>query len=190
MAFVVLSLPILAMLLIVTVAVLVARAVARRTQGPAKKKSIAAAIAVLVVILIPTWDEIAGRLYFHYLCATEGGVKVYKQIILPADYWNADGSQKFFPPGRNTTSPQFEHRLEYRGDVLKKYPFNITGYRDVLSERSSGNVAGTYTWFLYFGGWLANTTTLNVTAKTCHGYETTKYEDFLKHVLVPERNGK
>jgi hypothetical protein len=58
MAFIVLSLPLLAILLIVIVAALAARAVALRTEGPEKNKSIAAAIAM--VILIPTWDKIAG----------------------------------------------------------------------------------------------------------------------------------
>lgn len=40
-------------------------------------------IAVVAFVLIPTWDEIAGRAYFKYLCATEAGVKVYQTVELP-----------------------------------------------------------------------------------------------------------
>lgn len=35
-------------------------------------------------ILIPTWDVIIGKVYLHFLCKTEGGLKVYETV-------NADG---------------------------------------------------------------------------------------------------
>jgi hypothetical protein len=190
MAFLVLSLPILAGLLIVVLAFFVARAVARRKAGSERRKTIAGLVAALIVILIPFWDEGAGRLYFHYLCSTEGGVKVNKQIELPAEYWNSDGSQKFFPPAKHGTDMLFKHHLEYRSDVMRKRLFNVTEYTDILLDRSTGDIAGSYSWFLYFGGWLVNVTSLDVKATSCHGYKTTKYEDFLKHVLIQERNRK
>src|SRR4030067_3518574 len=53
-------------------------------------------IAVAVFVLIPTWDEILGRIYFKYLCETQGGIKVYKVVELPGEYWAADGMPKFY----------------------------------------------------------------------------------------------
>ena len=37
-------------------------------------------IVLIIMILIPTWDVIAGKIYFRHLCKTEGGLKVYKKI--------------------------------------------------------------------------------------------------------------
>ena len=63
----------------VGVAVVLAWLLARRRQTP-KAKAIAATLTLLVFALIPTWDILPGRLYFNHLCATEGGLKIYKTV--------------------------------------------------------------------------------------------------------------
>ncbi len=52
-------------------------------------------IVGVIFVLMPTRDDIAGRIYIKYLCETESGVYVYRTVELPADYWDADGKAKF-----------------------------------------------------------------------------------------------
>jgi len=184
-ALAVLTMPLLAILCIGGLAGFAGWAAGRRVSG-AKKKWTASLATALAVVMVFTWDEIVGRMYFHYLCETEGGLRVRKQTGLPASLWNADGTQVFFPPRHDPSDEIFQRRLEFRADIKTTYPFNITGYSDQLTERATGTLLGSYAWFLYFGGWLSNATALHTTATSCHGYGTTKYEDFIKHVLVPE----
>lgn len=45
-----------------------------------KKKKRYIFFAVVFFLLLPTWDVIVGKIYFHHLCKTEGGTKIYKHI--------------------------------------------------------------------------------------------------------------
>jgi len=49
----------------------------------------------LLAFLIPFADEIVGRAYLSHLCSTEAGVKVYKTVELPKEYWDASGEPRF-----------------------------------------------------------------------------------------------
>ena len=52
-------------------------------------------VAIIVMLLIPTGDAIVGRIYLNHLCSTEAGVKAYRTVELPAEYWDALGGPKF-----------------------------------------------------------------------------------------------
>ena len=58
--------------------------------GPRRKLAIAT-LSLFLCIAIPTWDEILGRLALHFLCETQSGIKVYKQVDLPSRYWDERG---------------------------------------------------------------------------------------------------
>ncbi len=42
--------------------------------------TIAKYLTVAVFILIPSWDILPGRLYFHRLCEKEAGIRVFKTV--------------------------------------------------------------------------------------------------------------
>ena len=44
------------------------------------EKNIYWILTVLFFILLPTWDVIIGKIYFHHLCQTEGGLRVFKSV--------------------------------------------------------------------------------------------------------------
>lgn len=184
MAFVVLSLPILAVLLIVVLAVLAARVAARRMAVPEKKWK-AAVIAALAVILIPTWDEVAGRLYFHYLCTTQGGVKVFNREELQPQYWGSNG----IPKDRivrvgSRFEMQIGDRYYIETQAQKNYSqtFRIDREHQTIRDRESDNVLSELVAFRHWGGWLVNNTALNVTAKRCPDPEV--YKDFYRRTFV------
>ena len=45
-----------------------------------KKKKRYIFFTVIFFLLLPTWDVIVGKIYFHHLCKIEGGTKIYKHI--------------------------------------------------------------------------------------------------------------
>jgi hypothetical protein len=94
LAFVVLSLPILVPLGIALVGVIAVWLVMRRVKSPGRKWK-AGLVTALIFFLIPTWDILLGRAYFYYLCATEGGIKIYGQVELPKEYWDEEGRPRF-----------------------------------------------------------------------------------------------
>src|SRR5690348_3250125 len=79
MGLAVLAAPLLAVVVVIVIAI-VATVIAMRMQTTWRRRWLAGAIALSLVILIPTWDEIAGRIYFSYLCRTDAGIRVYKRV--------------------------------------------------------------------------------------------------------------
>lgn len=170
----------------ISVAILVTRFFIKRAKTR-KGKWLKGLATVAIFVLIPTWDAILGTIYFRYLCATEGGVHVYKVVELAPEYWNADGSPAFMDPNGNTDETLFANRFAYRTKVEEKYSgkFNIDKYIDVLLNKDTQEVLGTRTSFLYFGGWLVNSTGFHVNGIRCHGYKADRYQDFFKYIFKP-----
>jgi hypothetical protein len=154
----------LGILLVGVIAVCVA-AVLQRTRW---KRWVASLTAALVVVLIPTWDEILGRLYFSRLCATEGGVRIFRQVDLPVDYWDADGRPKFIKPNGDMDSDVLQHRFDV---VIKSRKisgvFRIQALDFRVVEKASQVPLGEISSYGYFGGWLVNATSLHVTGIRC-----------------------
>ncbi len=69
------------------------------------------------------WDVILGRAYFHYLCATQGGVHVYQTVELGPEYWNPDGSPKFI-----TEDGWFDDDV-FEGNISLKWKISETSTR-------------------------------------------------------------
>jgi len=168
-ALIVLSMPIIAVLCIGGLAGYAGWAAARRMNG-IRKKWLASGIGALAVILIFVGDEIAGRVYFHYLCHTVGGVKVIKRAGLPAKYWGDNG----IPQDRIVkTGSQFETQVGEQFYIQSQsYPeysglFRIEGDQLLMRVRSSDEVLSELIVFRYWGGWLVNTISLDLTAESC-----------------------
>ena len=184
MGFVVLSLPILALLLIVAIAVILARVASRRQSTP-KKKWITGLITVLVVILVIAWDEIGGRLYFEYLCASRGGAKIYKRVKLPPEFWKADGTPVFIDNRGNKIRSKLDDKNEFTSESTENIStvFRLKRLVYRVQDRGTREVLGTYTIFFFFGGWLQSYTSLTVAGNHCPD-ERGFYSQFLGEIFV------
>ena len=183
-ALLVLSMPILAVLCIAGLASYAGWAAARRMNEP-KKKWMAWVVAALAVILVFAWDEIVGRPYFYYLCATEGGPKVYRQVTLSSEYWRTDGSPLFLDKNGAKISSRLDdvYAFERTGEQQVSSILRIKKYSELVSDRNTGELLGTDTTFHYFGGWFVNHFSPDVSGTHCPiGHD--DYSRFLKTLFV------
>ena len=160
LGFVVLGGPLIAMVLILAGLVIVVWWFMRRKGGEPRhwRRAVIAAVAFLLIF---TWDEILGRAYFYSLCASEGGIKVYKQVELPADYWDADGGPKFITSRGELDQLMLGNQYEwsFEGQTVTNPTakfFNMRKSVDVIRVRQTNEVLGEYVVILYPGGWLVN----------------------------------
>jgi hypothetical protein len=151
--FAVLSAGPLALLVLFVVGVVAVWIAARSGKSPRKRWAIGMLTAV-VVIVIPTWDEIVGRAYFGHLCATNSGLRVLQQVKLGPDFRDVQ-----FPrtPGlynKTSLAPLYPYSLESRQDVPG--PARIYYVKEMILDRKSGAILGTATNYFYRGGWFVN----------------------------------
>lgn len=153
-----------------------ARFLSRRAQKIKTQNIIKLSVA-LIFILIPTWDVILGRLYFNYLCDTEGGIRMYKQAELPLKHWKQNG----VPRDRLVKTPGGGYQIVI-GDrfilerhTIKNYalPFKIEKEHKKLRNKITGELLSEFILFRYWGGWLINNTGLNRSAENCSDVKTT-----------------
>lgn len=198
LGFLALSLPILIPIGIVVIGLIIVwLVVSRLTEKKSKRRGWL--IGIIVIILIPTWDVILGRAYYHSLCATQSGAKVYKKVELPAEYWDEDGHSTFlddFIAGNKDRvtleiDEEFHKNYEFKSKMIKLHPhfFYIKKKQRSVIEYVSEETLGIYTTYFYSGGWLANFTSgiLSVGGAYCpkeHGI----YGHFLREIFVPSTN--
>lgn len=130
-----------------------AKAAKRFTSGSAK---FAVGLGVVVTLMAPVADEIAGRIYLNHLCATEAGVKVYRTVELPAEYWDAQGRPKFIKENGDLDQTLLGKRFEghwvehpYSSSILKmneaRWQFSDSNTHEILGEKIT---------FRWLGGWI------------------------------------
>lgn len=144
-------------------------------------------IAAVVFVLIPTWDEILGRTYFKYLCETESGMKVYKTIELPAEYWNSNGAPKFIDQSGRPGEAMLGNRYTFSWETDENYSriFRIKKSERIVKETHSEEAVGRYTSFVFFGGWVANNSFTHVVGTGCPSLKEYDYRAFLKRIFKP-----
>jgi len=147
-------------------------------------------IALAIFILIPTWDEILGRTYFKYLCETESGMKVYKTVELPTEYWKANGEPKFITWDGLADKTMLGDRYDFPSEFEEKYSqtFRIKRHAEVVASKQTKEIVGQYIRFIYFGGWVVNHSSVHVSGTGCPSIEEYNYRGFLKQVFKPVSN--
>lgn len=134
-------------------------------------------LAVVIMVLIPTADEVVGRIYLQHLCATEGGLKVYR-VAQGVEGFMSDGSEdvlavekygyKFSESrplnGRVSRYSKVNEQIVKETDVLPKSNYRVryqtTGQKDVYMRQAlvvetfpGGEVLATDTQIGFSGGW-------------------------------------
>lgn len=125
-------------------------------------------IATVIFVLIPTWDEIAGRIYFRYLCETEGGPKIYKTVELSKEYFNQHGRPDLkFSKKQGAFLEIADRYVTSHSERTVSKTFHIERTVIAVKDVASGTELATNTYFLYFGGWLINNTGAQVRGTSC-----------------------
>src|SRR5262249_964259 len=142
--------------------------VARRLRG-IRKKWISGGMVGIAVVLVFMWDEVLGRMYFHFLCRSQSGSKVYRQVVLPGEYWRSDGSPVFLDENGNKIFSKLDERFIFgrSGEQQISRLFRIKRYDEYVSDRSTNEVLGADTAFHYFGGWVVNNFSVDVSGIHC-----------------------
>lgn len=134
-------------------------------------------LAILIMVLIPTADEVVGRIYLQHLCATEGGLKVYRvaqgvegfmDSLGPTDYWVKEHGYQFIEsPSANGRVVRFSRKngqIIRENEVVSKSlyqaKFRRVGEKDAYLKYidevlviSTGEILSSYTQIGFNGGW-------------------------------------
>ena len=173
---------------IVITSIVIAWRIGRRGRTGWRKLGMGLSV-LLGIFLSCSWDVIAGRVYMNYLCASEAGVKVFKKVYLPAEYWNADGTPKFIgskDPREPFDETLFNSRFSYESWHVEKRAFNVRQVSDRITEKNSGEVSGARIWFERRAGWFEQAVfDADGRRAACFPDESRIYDGFLKIVLLP-----
>jgi len=118
------------------------KAVAKRYPG-----KLARYFTITVFVFIPIWDVVPGHFYFRYLCAEEGGVKVYRTAEVNKEYFLANGQ-----PDQQKLDKFYDRSRKIDREFSPF--FHITKAQLILSDRQTGQQLGIATDFWYYGGWV------------------------------------
>jgi hypothetical protein len=113
-------------------------------------------------VLVPTWDIIPSRLYFQHLCEQEAGVNVYRSVKIGQSYFRPDGKpddKKLLE--RYAQSSKWNHSFSSWAHIIK-----IEG---TIQDKQTGEILGTTTDFVYYGGWLGSRIAA-MSSVTCPNY--------------------
>ncbi len=150
LGFAVLTGPLWLMLILLPVSIWIAVKVAKRFKQRSAKLAGGVGIFLLVFVVL-FGDEIAGRLYFNYLCVTEAGVKVYKTVELPAEYWDVEGKAKFYVNFDSLLGKTYS--VKYKPGTYSSF-FYIDDAGYAYSNKQTGQVLGEAIDFRHWGGWI------------------------------------
>jgi len=149
-------------------------------------------IVAIVFILIPTWDEIAGRIYFKYLCEAESGVHVYRTVELPPEYWETNGEAKFITKNGLADVALLGDKYDFSSEFQENYSqvFRIKRHAEIVTNKQTNENLGRYVRFIYFGGWVVNHTGAHVSGAGCPAIKDYNYRGFLKQIFTPRSTKK
>lgn len=126
------------------------------------------------------WDVILGRAYFSYLCHKDGGVHIYQTVELGPEYWNEDGSPKFYTEKGAFDSTFFDGRYIFQmSDTRYTGPFRTIQYTDQIFDIKTESLLGEWVQYGTLGGWVVNTgTPFGQSEINCHSYSDTPDNQF------------
>ena len=166
LGFAVLTGPLWLILILLPLCIWIAHRLSRRFKRPGTRFAGGVGIFLLLFAL-PFGDEIAGRVYLSYLCASKAGVKVYQTVKLPGNYWDANGMARFY---RDFDSLLGDHyTIKYQqGRYSSVFAIEKAGYTYLNTH--SGQVLGEATDFRYWGGWVRRNFSPHNSANGCVDY--------------------
>lgn len=182
LGFAVLTGPLWLILLALILGLWAAFVVAKRfASGGAK---VATGIGILALaFLVLFGDELAGRAYLNYLCASEAGVKVYQTVELPAEYWDKEGKAKFYDEknGNFYLSKEYpsEWRIENHSSLLH-VDKRVSALRDQTKKKTYAEEVS----FMYWGGWIRRNLSPNNSAVSC-GNDLEQFRSFMRQAFKP-----
>lgn len=166
LGFAVLTGPLWLILLLFPLSIWIAVKVSRR-YAPGQFRILAGIVIFLFVLLLPFADEITGRFYFNYLCATQAGVKVYQTVELPAEYWDERGVARFYREFDSLLGKTYSSK--YTPGTYSSL-FHIDNAGLAYLHKQSGQVLGEAIDFGHWGGWIRRNLTPHNSATGCLDY--------------------
>jgi len=155
-------------------------------------KTAGGVLVFLIALILPVSDEIAGRIYFNHLCKTQAGVKVYKTIELPAEYWDEDGKPKFMNSRGVLDTKVLGSRFEWK---RHKKPvvsslIRIDQEKWVLYDNQSNGELGEMVDFTRYFGWINTFSPAPNVAEGCRNVWTGKHSqrNFMLQILTAPMN--
>lgn len=136
---------------------------------------IAKYVAIVMFVLIPTWDIIPGQLYFKHLCETEAGVKVFRTVEVGRSYFKPDGK-----PDDQKLAEQYPHMTKF--DRNFSPIFHIAKTESTIQDKQTKEILGTAANFSHRGGWLTTFVLVDAAGTSCPAYPF-----FAMHSAVLER---
>ena len=117
--------------------------VLRQIEGRGKRGLMLIFLAFLFYLPLG-WDVLLGRAYFHYLCATQGGVHVYQTVELGPEYWNSDGSPRFITDDGWFDGEVLGDRFKFEREDNRNFneTLNIGRYPDRIIDLKTDKVLG------------------------------------------------
>jgi len=154
LGFAVLTGPLWLIVLLLPLAIFIAVKVSKRIQ-PVATRFFAGVGIFLLVFFIPFADEIAGRAYLNYLCATQAGVKVYQTVELLGEYWDENGKPRFIKPNGDLDRTMLGKRLSEPGKTIQYSSiFGIDEDHQQVVDNITSVVLGEVVSFRHWGGWI------------------------------------
>lgn len=181
--FAVLTGPLWLMLILLPVCIWLAIKISKRFKPGVTR--IAGGVGIfLLLFALPFGDEISGRIYFNYLCATAAGVKVYQTVKLPTEYWDERGVAKFY---RNFGSLLGKtYSVKYTPGSYSSF-FHIDNAGYAYSNTQTGQVLGEAIDFRHWGGWIRRNLTPDKSAISCIDYSDPSNK-LIDHIFIPEHS--
>ncbi len=147
-----------------------------------------ASIGTAVFLLfVPMADNIVGEVYFKYLCATQGGIKVYQTVKLSNEYWNKYGTPIFIDSKGNIDTNilmDFNFTRENDSDFITIFRIKKELYQ--VGYKESGSVLGERVIFFYYGGWLVNSTGMHVMGSHCPSNKDISLANLMNDIFIKE----
>lgn len=177
LGFAVLTGPLWLILILLPASIWIAIKIAKRFK-PGITRIVGGVGIFLLLFALPFGDEIAGRIYLNYLCSTEAGVKVYKTVELPAEYWDERGRAKFIKANGDLDKTLLGNRFEghwisepYSTSLIKidkrRWQFKDNNANELLGEDI------TYGWR---GGWIESFSPSPIRGATCRDLQAQKLD--------------
>ena len=126
-------------------------------------------IVLVIFILIPTADVIAGRIYFKYLCNTRSGQFIYTTVEIGEEYLyqpgemmkhklDEAGNQYAIAEGGETNREKLRERYDLPFSKKESYSriFHIEKRERIIKDQIKTDILSKSISFLYGGGWVIN----------------------------------